>query len=223
MGVLLVLLLAGALLTLSVRARGSDASRCDRFAAASAERAANGTGGVPDVLVIGDSWSLGLGLVEPLGSWPSRLPGNVRVAGFSGSGFSRGAGHCRGVSFAERAPGALRGAQPGAPDLVLVEGGLNDVGQPAAAIATGFRALMVELEGRRVVVIGPAPAPARAAGVARVDALLAELARESGVAYVPTTDLTLGYLRDGLHPTPDGHRVFGDAVARAVTAVPARG
>jgi acyl-CoA thioesterase-1 len=167
------------------------------------------------VVVIGDSWSAGLGLADSAASWPSRLPGRVHVAGFSGSGFSAGASDCGAVSFADRAPDALG---PGT-DLVVIEGGLNDVDQPSAAIVSGFARLMASLSGvprRRVVVVGPASAPARAAGVDRVDLLLGALAEQYGVAYVRTRDLDLPYLPDGLHLTPAGHRAFGDAVAARI-------
>lgn len=213
---MLVALVAG---TLSVyaaeRAGGADPSRCERFAAASVERARQVTGTGDRVVVIGDSWSVGLGLRSPATSWPSRLPGSVHVAGFSGSGFSERASDCGRVSFADRAPAALVGGA----DLVVVEGGLNDYDQSDAAITSGFVRLVQELAGHRVVVVGPATAPSRAAGVPHVDALLAELAAEHDVAYVRTADLALAYLDDRLHLTPAGHQAFGDAVAARIAAV----
>lgn len=217
MAAVLVLLLA-AVLTVQVadRARGAGVPRCERFAAASVERARTVTGSGPRVLVIGDSYSVGLGLSDPVGSWPSRLPGAVHVAGFSGSGFSPDAGRCPGVSYAERARAALRGGA----DLVVVEGGLNDVGQSSAEITTGFHRLMRVLDGHRVVVVGPVLAPSRAGGVPRVDELLADLTSRRGIPYVRTTGLALPYLGDDLHLTASGHRTFGDAVARAITDLP---
>ncbi len=86
------------------------------------------------VVVIGDSWSAGLGLDRPVQSWPSRLPGRVHVAGFSGSGFSAKASPCGRVSFADRAPAALGGGA----DLVVIEGGLNDYDRSRAEIKAGF-------------------------------------------------------------------------------------
>jgi acyl-CoA thioesterase-1 len=69
------------------------------------------------------------------------------------------------------------------------------------------------------VVVGPAPAPARAAEVPRVDRLLSHLAAKYAVAYVPVMDLDLPYLDDGLHLTAAGHREFGDAVAVRIAAL----
>jgi acyl-CoA thioesterase-1 len=200
---------------LVARARASDASRCDRFAAASAARADAVTGSGEQVLVIGDSYSAGLGLRDPVASWPARLAGRVHVAGFSGSGFSRHASDCSDVSFATRARSAVR-----AGDLVVVEGGLNDYDQPAADIRAGFDRLMTQLRGHRVVVVGPPSAPSRAYAVPRVDELLADLSAQYGVAYVRTSGWSLPYLDDRLHLTPAGHRTFGDAVAQEIATLP---
>jgi acyl-CoA thioesterase-1 len=204
-------------------AEGSKVPRCEQFAQASQHRAerVTGTAGGRDVVVIGDSWSVGLGLVRPMASWPSRLDGRVHVAGFSGSGFSATASSCgRQVAFAERAAGAVAVG----PDLVVVQGGLNDFDQGAAAIRAGFTRLMDVLQPGQaaydVVVVGPASAPSRAAAVPRVDRLLGRLAAASGVQYVGTRDLQLPYLPDGLHLTPEGHRLFGDAVAERISALP---
>lgn len=191
---------------------GADGDRCERFAAASADRARSEAGTGARTVVIGDSWSAGLGLDRPDGSWPSRLSGTVHVAGFSGSGFSAGASTCRGVAFADRAPGALRGGA----DLAVVQGGLNDVDRPDAEIRDGFARLMRELRGYRVVVVGPASAPARADWVPRVDEQLAALAQRHGAAYVRTSGLRLPYLDDRLHLTPAGHEQFGDFVAEQI-------
>ena len=194
---------------------GAGDSRCDRFAADSAARAAAVTGSGDDVLVIGDSYSAGLGLDDATASWPSRLPGTVHVAGFSGSGFSRSASPCGPVSFAARAPSALLDS---AGPLVVVEGGLNDFDQTPAAITAGFDRLMAVLGGHDVVVVGPVSAPARAGRVPAVDALLARLSASYGVAYVSTTGLDLPYLDDRLHLTPAGHETFGDYVAERIAA-----
>lgn len=201
---------------LAARARGAEASRCERFDADATLRSQVVTGSGARVVVIGDSYSAGLGLDAPADSWPSRLAGEVHVAGFSGSGFSPGASGCAGVSFAERADAAVA---PGA-DLVVVEGGLNDVDQPSAAIRAGFQRLLTALRDRPVVVVGPPAAPARAGAVPRVDRLLAALAERYGVPYVRTSGWHLTYLEDRLHLTVQGHRAFGDAVAARLAALP---
>ncbi len=202
----------------ATQASGAGVSKCDRFAADSVSRAGQVTGAGERVVVIGDSWSAGLGLAQPALSWPSRLDGRVHVAGFSGSGFSALASPCgRTVSFADRAAAVVDGA-----DVVVVEGGLNDWDHSDSEIRAGFGRLMRTLRAAgvpRVVVVGPASAPSRAAKVPHVDALLADLSRQYAVGYVSTADLDLPYLGDRLHLTASGHREFGDAVAGRIAAL----
>ena len=192
-------------------------ARCERFTHDQHWRAARPTGSGAKVLVIGDSWSSGFGLANPDRSWPRRLSGRVYVDGFPGSGFSEHASGCGLVSYADRAPADLRhGAS-----LVVVEGGLNDFDQTSAAITDGFGRLMAELHGRRVLVVGPAMAPSRAAEVPRVDRLLAALSKRADVPYLSTVRLHLTYQRDRLHPDQAGANAFGDAVAAFVADHPA--
>ncbi len=185
---------------------------CDRTAAASELRRDRVTGTGPRIAVIGDSYSQGLGLGAPADSWPSRLDGRVVVDGFAGSGFSEGASGCSGVAFGDRVARALATE----PDLVVVQGGLNDSDRTDEAITAGAQRVLSGLSGEHVVVVGPPTAPRRADAVERVDALLAEVAEEAGVAYVRTADWELEYLPDRLHLTPAGHRALGDRVASAV-------
>jgi acyl-CoA thioesterase-1 len=207
---LVAALVLGITAVAATRASGSGLPRCERFAADSVARARHVTGAGERVVVIGDSWSAGLGLAKPAGSWPSRLDGRVHVAGFSGSGFSALASPCGRVSFADRAGAVVTGA-----DLVVVEGGLNDWDHSDSEIRAGYARLMRVLRAAdvpRVVVVGPASAPSRAARVPHVDALLADLSGQYGVGYVSTADLDLDYLGDRLHLTASGHRTFGDYV-----------
>ncbi|TNM46117.1 hypothetical protein FHP29_04110 [Nocardioides albidus] len=215
LGILAVVLAVAASTTVLARA-GARADPCGAKEEQAAERGALVSGSGGRVLVIGDSYSVGAG-VEPGQSWPVRLPGRVRVDGFSGSGFSVGASPCGDVSYATRA--ALRRA-PGGGGLVVVEGGLNDVDQPPAELEAGFARLMRTLAGRRVLVVGPAPAPLLPrADVAAVDATLARLAAGHGTAYLSMLDVDLTYQPDRLHPDAAGQRVFGDRVAGRVRAL----
>ena len=194
---------------------GAELTRCQQHRVDASERGDMVRGDGPATLVIGDSWSVGLGLDDLAASWPAQLPGRVHVAGFSGSGFSPRASGCVHVSFADRAPTALATR----PELVVVEGGLNDFDQPANATERGFRDLMQALAGQHVVVVGPASAPVRARTVPRVDELLARLCAEYAVPYVVTSDLELDYLADRLHLSEDGHREFGEVVADRIADV----
>lgn len=205
---------AGAGLTV-VRAGGDELPPyCVRSAAESRVRAHIVTGHGARVVVIGDSYSAGWGLADPASSWPSALSGEVHVDGFSGSGFSAGASSCGARSYAERAPRAVRAR----PDVVVVQGGLNDTDQPGADVRSGVRRLLGALRGHDVLLVGPPSAPSRAAAAARVDELLAAEASRAGVDYLSTLGLDLEYLDDDLHLTDAGHLAFGRAVARALAA-----
>ena len=214
-----VLLLAALLAFYAAERAGAGGTRCQQHRVDARERTSVVTGSGERVLVIGDSWSVGLGQDDLVDSWAAQLPGEVHVAGFSGSGFSAHASLCGRVSFHDRARAALASR----PSLVVVEGGLNDYDQTTAAIDRGFRSLMTALAGQRVVVVGPADAPLRSHAVPRVEAQLRRLAAEYAVPYVRTSDLDLAYLEDRLHLTTDGHREFGDTVADRIAALtPAR-
>lgn len=194
------------------RAGSDEPPHCARNAAASDVRAAAVSGTGTRVVVIGDSYSAGWGLDDPSGSWPAMLSGEVHVDGFSGSGFSAGASACVGVAYADRAPAAVSSVR-GGPDLVIVQGGLNDTDQPLADVRSGVRRLLATLQGREVVLVGPPTAPVYERLVGRIDSLLAAEAARAGAAYISMLDVELDYLDDGLHLTADGHRAFGAHVA----------
>lgn len=213
--VVLVLLASVLAVHAAERAQSDDAPRCDRFTAQSITREGMVTGSGDKVVVIGDSYSAGLGLRDPVRSWPSMLDGRVHVHGFSGSGFSAQASPCALVAYADRAGRAVRGGT----DLVVVQGGLNDYDQPTTAIRAGVRRLLEVVGERDVVLVGPPAAPARAERAAAVDAVLADEAERAGVPYVTTYHLDLDYLPDALHLTREGHRAFGAAVDEALAAI----
>ena len=211
-GAVIALLVGLFTLVASGGATGSSREHCSRLWTQSHAREQMVTGHGQQVVVIGDSYSVGLGLRSPETSWPSHLPGRVHVYGFSGSGFSVHSSPCPGVSYAAREPRALsHGAA-----LVVVEGGLNDYDQPAAAIRTGFRALVARLRGHQVLVVGPPPAPVRAGAARRVDAVLRAESARAHVRYLSMIDESLPYLDDHLHMTPAGHVDFGNVVRRAL-------
>ncbi|QIX27974.1 SGNH/GDSL hydrolase family protein [Nocardioides sp. JQ2195] len=194
------------------RATSEDVSKCERFSLASQAREAVVTGTGQRVVVIGDSYSAGLGLDDPARSWPRELNGEVHVHGFSGSGFSAHASTCGNVSYADRAARAVRDGA----DLVVVQGGLNDVRSSDAAIRAGVRRVLAQLQGLEVVVVGPVPAPSRMPAAAHVDKVLAREMSAAGVRYLSMIDLDLDYLDGDLHLTPQGHRELGAAVADAL-------
>ncbi|MFL6155646.1 MAG: hypothetical protein ACJ72D_06140, partial [Marmoricola sp.] len=119
-------------------AQSSESERCGRFALQSRVRERMLTGTGRPVVVIGDSYSVGLGLSHPDRAWTRNLSGRVHVFGFSGSGFARHDSPCKDVAFDQRAPAALRARH----SLVVLEGGLNDYNQSARSIRAGYRRLI---------------------------------------------------------------------------------
>lgn len=222
-GVALVAAVVVAATVALVARAGAGAERCEEFRAAADQRyeattaaARARSGSEPLTLVIGDSYSVGLG-VEPAQAWPARLPGRVVVDGFSGSGFSSDASECGDLSYASRADDTLR--EVGDFDLVVVEGGLNDFDQSPEQIEEGVRRLFEVLGDRDVLVVGPPPAPSRSTAVPVVDEQLARLTEELGGTYLSMVDGEFDYLPDRLHLTPDGHEEFGDTVAEEAEAL----
>ena len=102
------------------------------------------------------------------------------------------------------------GWNPSADDRLLLAGDASSL--PA------MRALLASLPNNRVVVVGPVAAPSRADAVGRVDATLAELCAEYGVAYIDASAWSLSYLPDRLHLTQSGHMAFGQRVADELVA-----
>lgn len=201
-------------LTLVKPAVSTPPDRCTRFVQQSHAHAQDPDDPGGSTAVIGDSYAAGSGLDDPASGWTSRLPGRVFVYAFPGSGFSRDAGKCGGESFAERAPEALQFD----PHLVVVQGGLNDIDQTDREIRAGLRRLLTQIGTRRVLIVGPAPAPTRYAGALRVDRVLRAAARRTGTPYLSMIERRLDYLPDGVHLTSTGHRKFGAIVANRIDA-----
>lgn len=210
-GLLTTFLTAGYVIDQAV---SEDPGTCERYANESEvrEQVVHGVGAGRTIAVIGDSYSAGLLLDDIAASWPSRLPGEVHVYGFSGSGFGADSSPCLDVAYSDRARKALQGN----PQLLVVQGGLNDVGEPVAAVRAGVRRLLRAVGEVPVVIVGPPSAPRRLEGAEEVDRVLAQEAARAGVPYISTIDLALAYLDGDLHLTPEGHREFGDAVADAL-------
>ena len=101
--------------------------------------------GPREIIVIGDSYAQGWGLRNPMLSWPTAFAheadATVRVDGFAGSGFT-GSAFCDDEDFGARA-GRLD-LDPD--DLLVVQGGLNDVNAAPEAIESAAVAV-VEASG----------------------------------------------------------------------------
>ena len=187
----------------------------------------------PRVLIFGDSWTYGsaaslpaLGYAYVLGD---RLGWTTTVDGVRGSGYLKPG--MDGGSYGER----IAALDPAlAPDLVIVEGSINDRRLPtegyAAAVSAAWDALAATYPEASVVIMGPAPQvlPLEAS-TARIDTELARLAAARGWWYVsPVADewitpqnyaevIDTGIGRN--HPSTNGHSYLATRLAEALDAM----
>jgi lysophospholipase L1-like esterase len=177
------------------------------------------------VAVIGDSYSAGLhnGIV-----WPSLVAGSSKLSisnvALPGSGYVGGIGET--PPFAGQADKALASK----PDIIIVFGGLNDVGLSTDLItsaATGlFTNLITRAPGAKLIVFGPIwhddPAPPSAL---EIDSAVAAAANAAHATYVRLIDekwlVGEGLIQDdGIDPTDQGQttlaRELGPLIQRQI-------
>lgn len=184
----------------------------------------------PTVLVFGDSWTYGSAATVPTEGYAyvlaDLLDGKTIVDGVRGSGYLKPG--IDGPTFGER----IAALDPSlAPDLVIVQGSINDREQGEAgyreAVAAAWDALAATYPEAAIVILGPAPhqLPA-AAGTVRIDRDLGELAAARGWWYIsPLADgwITEQNYLDVIdvevgrrHPSTDGHRYLAEKLAAAL-------
>jgi lysophospholipase L1-like esterase len=188
-------------------------------------------------VALGDSYTIGTA-VSRAERWPDqlverldggvglRLVANLAVNGYTSADVIR-------VELPR-----LADAEPGFASLLV---GVNDVvrGVPEDAYGANVRRILDELRGRlpaeRILAVAtpdytvtPAGADygepaARAAGIRRVNAILAELAATSGIAFVDVHPVSLRAASDrslvaddGLHPSGEQYRLWVDLIAPVV-------
>lgn len=187
----------------------------------------------PRVLVFGDSWTYGAAASAPTLGYAyvlaELLDGETIVDGVSGSGYLKPG--INGPAFGERIT-ALDPALD--PDLVIIQGSINDHAQGAEgyreAVTAAWDALASTYPDAPIVVLGPAPHELPVgAGTARIDRDLAALADARGWWYIsPVQDEWItdrNYLdvidvdRGNKHPSTEGHRYLAEKVAAAIDAM----
>lgn len=190
----------------------------------------------PRVLIFGDSWTYGSAASDPASGYAHvvgrALGWDTVVDGVRGSGYLKPGWD--GGSYGER----IAALDPELdPDLVIVQGSINDRRLPAEGYREAVSAAWDELAGRyphaAIVVLGPAPQvlPVEPA-TARIDRDLAALAGERGWWYI--SPLAEGWItpdnyvsvidtsdigRD--HPSTDGHAFLAERLRDALAALAA--
>jgi lysophospholipase L1-like esterase len=177
----------------------------------------------PVVAVVGASFSAGVGAPGRDAAWPADLGRllhlRVAVRAVPGAGYlNPGAGH-RGPFSVLAAGLDLARLRPAA---VLIQGGHNDIGRPAAALRHSVRSLITrihcETPGSRIGVISVFATGADASPAARrTDRIIVAAARGADprvVIFDPITqDWRFPRAGDQLHPTAAGHRWIAERVA----------
>ncbi|WP_341975207.1 SGNH/GDSL hydrolase family protein [Microbacterium sp. LTA6] len=187
----------------------------------------------PRVLVFGDSWTYGAAATEPTLGYAyvlaQLLDGETIVNGVRGSGYLKPGWD--GPAFGER----IAALDPALnPDLVIIQGSINDRAQGAAgyreAVTAAWDALAALYPEASIVVLGPAPheLPVGAA-TARIDTDLGALAGARGWWYIsPIAEdwITEQNYLDIIdvdfgrkHPSTDGHRYLAEKVTAALTGL----
>ncbi|MFL6108833.1 MAG: SGNH/GDSL hydrolase family protein [Marmoricola sp.] len=194
---------------------------CTSYVAEAQQRTARVTGSGRRITVLGDSYALGIGLRDKSQDWVSTLQGRVSVFAFGGSGFAASASPC-GPQYS--IGGRAAQAMASRPEVVVVEGGINDTGQTADQITDGFAAVSTAVGRVPLIVVGPAAPPSRAVGARRVDRILRRLAEADGDVYVSMVDEPFTYVGPRfIHLTQTSHREYGARVAAAIASLPAPG
>jgi lysophospholipase L1-like esterase len=187
----------------------------------------------PRVLIFGDSWVYGMAASVPTLGFAyllgEREGWDTVVDGDPGSGYLK-------PGYDGRTYGARIAALDPAldPDLVIVEGSINDRRLPAAgyrdAVTDAWDALHALYPKARIVILGPAPQvlPVEST-TARLDSQLAELAATRGWWYIsPIAEdwitpadyldvIDTGVGRD--HPSTSGHAYLAERIADDLAAI----
>lgn len=165
-----------------------------------------------EVVILGDSYTAGDGLGDRHSGWAyaiGKAEGwETTVSGVGSTGFTDG-GYCGEHVYSSRIGAAVASA----PDMLIVQGGLNDADASVGKIRAAADQILDEAKGvARVVIVGPAGAPA-IPKLDHVEKALSEAAVSHGREYISASRWELEFLPDELHLTTAGHAKFAGLVA----------
>lgn len=205
--------------TLLVAACAGPATQAPPPATASAD--------APVALFLGDSYTEGSGLAtdELSTRWATvlakRLDWTEVNAGCNGSGYTRPGAAC-GNNYVERLP-SLEEVDP---DVIIVSGGVNDLGATEDLIDTQVRETFKALHEtfpeaelyavNGIYYMGPVTPPL----LAYLNEAVAHATAQAGGTYLDIGDPLLGHPElmgpDGVHPNPAGHELIADLTQSAL-------
>lgn len=215
-----VVLVAGAVhvgrkIIISVQASQQKAERCQAETAYAVRNGSviTASEGNTAVAIMGDSYTTGEFLPDRSKGWAYQVGAgkdwSVKLNGVGGTGFVH-PGPCGAQAYSDRIARVLTLD----PQILIIEGGLNDANARPADIQAGARYLLSQTrEVPTVVIVGP-PAPPTGKNYVAIDRALSEVAASEGRQYVSALDWDLEYLPDGLHLTEASHAEFASNVAR---------
>lgn len=202
---------------------------CQSSATSQSARIASAIAGGSEVLIVGDSYTVGRGSSDQLHGWAQMLTASEAwrstIDGIPGTGYANGGSGSR--SRNTYLPRIATHADL-RPDLVLVQGSQNDwnVGADVLErrVATTLRLAKHQWPDAVVVAIGPSAPLPRADSTHGIDAAVAAGARSAEVAYIdPTaagwftaTNSAAYAARDGEHLDDAGYRYMARRVGDAL-------
>ena len=177
----------------------------------------------PVVALFGDSYSEGAGAADPESEGYAALLANgtgwdLRVTSLSGGGY-RNPGVDGSGPFTRKIDAAdLPGIKP---DLIIIQGGLNDAGfgeETLAGSKAAIAAARAAAPGTPIAVVGLLWGQGAMSDVAQrpYDAIKASAEAAPNVLFIPTKDLRFPLGQDGVHPTSQGHAEIYNAIRGAL-------
>jgi lysophospholipase L1-like esterase len=176
------------------------------------------------ITFLGDDYTAGVGANPQSRSWTQlvgkQLHAEVTVVGESGAGYAKKSGNGKTYSS------LLDKVVASAPDLIVVSGGRNDVGDAPSTLHAATRALFANLHQRlpnaRLLAIAPwwgdSPHPG---SLKAVDQAVRSGVRAAGGKYLNKSDPLGGhpaFMKDAADPNNKGYRAIAASVASAIGA-----
>ena len=172
---------------------------------------------------LGDSFTAGVGASQG-GGYADLLVRNMnwqaKMFAQGGTGYTNpGQPAEKETAFPERVPAVVAAA----PNVVIVQGGINDGSPQATAEAAEetFTALRAGLPQAKIIAVGPVVAPKfPASKVEPIRDVIAAAAAKHGVTFVDP--IAEGWLAneqlffDGVHPTQEGHAIIATKIREAL-------
>jgi lysophospholipase L1-like esterase len=178
----------------------------------------------PKIAFLGDDYTVGVGAKPRSKSWTAligrRLPAKVTVAGESGAGYAKKSP--TGKTYSSLVDAVVAAS----PDVVVVSGGRNDVGDDPATVHAAAHALFATLHSRlphaRLLAIAPwwgdSPHPAT---LTAVDKAVRSGVRAAAGTYLNKPDPLgghPGFMHDAADPNNSGYRAIADSFTSAIRA-----